>query len=78
MSDLRAMLALLQYGDSFFPSGAVSFSWGLEGLASRGAVETEEDVKGFVVGQLDARWAHFDRAIIVAAHLAHANESCCR
>jgi len=36
MRDLPSAMALLQYGDSFFPSGAVSFSWGLEVLVSEG------------------------------------------
>jgi urease accessory protein len=68
MSKLADTLALLQFGDSFFPSGAVSFSWGLEGLSDSGAVRGAEDVRAFVVGQLRARWADFDRAVVVAAH----------
>jgi urease accessory protein len=70
MSKLADTLALLQFGDSFFPSGAVSFSWGLEGLADSGAVQGAEDVRAFVIGQLRARWAEFDRAVVVAAHTA--------
>ena len=38
MSDVADALAVLQFGDSFFPSGAVSFSWGLEGLSDSGVV----------------------------------------
>jgi urease accessory protein len=70
MSKLADTLALLQFGDSFFPSGAVSFSWGLEGLSDSGAVRGAEDVRAFVIGQLRARWADFDRAVVVAAHRA--------
>ena len=70
MSELAEALAVLQFGDSFFPSGAVAFSWGLEGLSDSGAVEGAEDVRAFVVGQLRARWAEFDRAVVVAAHRA--------
>jgi urease accessory protein len=70
MSDVAATLAVLQFGDSLFPSGAVSFSWGLEGLADNGAVAGADDVSGFVLGQLQARWSRFDRAVVVAAHRA--------
>jgi urease accessory protein len=70
MSKLADTLALLQFGDSFFPSGAVSFSWGLEGLSDVGAVRGAQDVRAFVLGQLRARWADFDRAVVVAAHRA--------
>lgn len=63
-------MAALQYGDSFFPSGAVSFSWGLEALADKGRLASALDVESFVIGQLHARWAGFDRAILAAAHRA--------
>ena len=36
--DVAADLAALQFGDSFFPSGAVSFSLGLETLYADGIV----------------------------------------
>ncbi len=70
MHDISSTMALLQFGDSFFPSGSVSFSWGLEALAETGAVTGAGSVQAFVIGQLHCRWAHFDRAIIVAAHRA--------
>jgi urease accessory protein len=70
MSDVAATLAVLQFGDSLFPSGAVSFSWGLEGLAENGVVTGANDVRAFVIGQLNARWASFDRAVVVAAQRA--------
>lgn len=70
MSDVAGALAVLQFGDSFFPSGAVSFSWGLEGLSDSGVVTDADAVRAFVIGQLRARWAEFDRAIVVAAHRA--------
>lgn len=70
MSDVAAAMALLQFGDSFFPSGSVSFSWGLEGLTENGVVTSAESVHSFVIGQLHARWAPFDRPVIVAAHRA--------
>jgi urease accessory protein len=70
MSNVADALALLQFGDSFFPSGAVSFSWGLEGLADSGVVTDVDAVRAFVIGQLRARWAEFDRPVVVAAHSA--------
>jgi urease accessory protein len=73
MSDVAAAMALLQFGDSFFPSGSVAFSWGLEGLAENGGVTDAETVQAFVVGQLHARWARFDRAVVVLAHRSMAN-----
>jgi urease accessory protein len=68
MSDVAEALAVLQFGDSFFPSGAVSFSWGLEGLSDSGVVTGADTVRDFVIGQLRARWAEFDRPVVVAAH----------
>ena len=70
MSDVADTLAVLQFGDSFFPSGAVSFSWGLEGLSDSGVVTDAHAVRAFVIGQLRARWAEFDRPVVVAAHRA--------
>jgi urease accessory protein len=70
MSEVADALAILQFGDSFFPSGAVSFSWGLEGLSDRGVVTGADAVRAFVIGQLRARWAEFDRPVVVAAHRA--------
>lgn len=68
MSGIFSQLALLQYGDSFFPSGSVSFSWGLEGLVERGAVSDAASLSAFVTGQLRSRWAGYDRPVIAAAH----------
>ena len=55
MSDVADALAVLQFGDSFFPSGAVSFSWGMEGLSDSGVVTDADGVRAFVIGQLRAR-----------------------
>jgi urease accessory protein len=70
MSDVADAMALLQFGDSFFPSGSVSFSWGLEGLTENGVVTNAQSVHSFVIGQLHGRWAQFDRAVVVLAHRA--------
>jgi urease accessory protein len=68
MSGVADALAVLQFGDSFFPSGAVSFSWGLEGLSDSGVVTDADAIRAFVIGQLRARWAEFDRPVVVAAY----------
>jgi urease accessory protein len=73
MSDIADALAVLQFGDSFFPSGAVSFSWGMEGLSDSGVVTDADAVRAFVIGQLRARWAEFDRPVVVAAHGSRMN-----
>ncbi|MCF8128477.1 MAG: urease accessory protein UreF [Deltaproteobacteria bacterium] len=62
------LLAALQHGDSFFPSGSVSFSWGLEPLCTDGKVETPNDVARFLEGQLQHRWAPMDRVFAATAH----------
>jgi urease accessory protein len=68
MSGVADALAVLQFGDSFFPSGAISFSWGLEGLSDSGVMADADAVRAFVIGQLRARWAEFDRPVVVAAY----------
>lgn len=70
MNGIYSQLAMLQYGDSFFPSGAVSFSWGLEGLVECGGVSDAASLSTFVKGQLRSRWVSYDRVIIAAAHEA--------
>src|SRR5829696_5303043 len=44
MDDSRRLLRLLQLTDSGFPTGAFSFSHGLEGLVASGVVAGERDV----------------------------------
>ena len=70
MTGEAAFLAALQHGDSFFPSGTFSFSWGLETLVADGAVESAADVRRFVEGQLTSRWATCDRPALVATYRA--------
>lgn len=61
------LLRILQEADSFFPSGAVSFSWGLETLCSEGWVTKESEVEDFLLAQLTYRWASFDRIAVIEA-----------
>ncbi len=61
------LLTILQHGDSFFPSGAVSFSWGIETLSSHKKLLRPRDVESFVSHQLSDRWASSDRVVLCAA-----------
>lgn len=70
MTDDHALLIALQHGDSFFPSGAVSFSWGIETLVADGRITNAEDVGRFIAAQLTGRWATSDRPVLIAAHAA--------
>ena len=60
-------LVLLQHGDSFFPSGSVAFSFGLETLVQDGLVRDADDVRGFLVDQICHRWASAERSVLAAA-----------
>jgi urease accessory protein len=68
MIDHRTLLGALQHGDSFFPSGATAFSWGLETLVADRAVVTASDLEGLIAGQLTSRWATCDRPALYGAH----------
>ena len=65
-----AELAALQFGDSFFPSGAVSFSLGLETLHAEGIVSDTGGLDAFLAEQVTGRWATSERAFLAAAHRA--------
>jgi urease accessory protein len=64
------LFTLLQHGDSLFPSGLTSFSWGLEQLFEEARVADATALGRFVEGQLRLRWASFDRAFLSASHSA--------
>ena len=68
--DAIADLAALQFGDSFFPSGAVSFSLGLEMLHADGIVADAASLEEFLTDQVMERWATAERAFFAAAHRA--------
>ncbi len=70
MADLANLLGALQHADSFFPSGSVSFSWGLETLHSDRVVVSAGELAGFVEGQLRHRWATCDVCALTAAFRA--------
>lgn len=70
MDSGRSLLTMLQHGDSFFPSGAVSFSWGIETLSADGKIVKAPDVERFLAQQLRGRWASSERPILCAAHAA--------
>lgn len=68
MTAPKHLFLLLQHGDTFFPSGGVSFSWGLEGAFNEGWVTSSRDLAEFVESQLRNRWATVDRAFVEASH----------
>jgi len=70
MRDLTNLLGALQHGDSFFPSGSVSFSWGLETLYADRKVTSAAQLAGFIEGQLRHRWATCDAYALAAAFRA--------
>ena len=59
---------VLQHGDSAFPSGQSSFSWGLETLVNDGRVHDAATLYEFVAGQLRFRWASVDRPLLLASY----------
>lgn len=67
MADVTAVLRMLQHGDSAFPSGALSFSWGLETLLGDGLVRDTRSLESFMEDQLRHRWATSDRSVLAAA-----------
>ena len=69
-ADTLSMLTALQFADSAFPSGGFAFSWGLEGLAADGLVETAADVNEIAVEQLTYRWNSMDRVLLHRAYAA--------
>ena len=64
------LFTLLQHGDSLFPSGLTSFSWGLEQLFEERRICDAAALRNFVEAQLRLRWASFDRAFLAASHAA--------
>src|SRR5262249_1209967 len=65
---IHEVLLALQLADSGFPSGAFTFSWGIEGLAADGLIEAKQDGLENVEEQLHFHWGGFDRVLLTAAH----------
>ncbi|MBT8112260.1 MAG: urease accessory protein UreF [Gammaproteobacteria bacterium] len=64
MTEEEQILTLLQHGDSFFPSGAVSFSWGLEMLNNDHVITSTVELNQFIENQLIERWGPFERVVL--------------
>ena len=64
MTEEEQILTLLQHGDSFFPSGAVSFSWSLEMLKNDDIITAIDDIDNFIENQLIERWGPFERVVL--------------
>src|ERR1700694_1517301 len=64
------MLAALQLGDSTFPSGAFTQSYGLATLVAERAVTGAADVEAVLAAHLRHRLAKADLPALLAAHRA--------
>lgn len=73
MTEEEQTLTLLQHGDSFFPSGAVSFSWGIETLINDKVIKSKDELEHYIENQLIERWSPFDR-VVVAHTYEYAND----
>lgn len=69
-TDIISQLSALQHADSFFPSGAISFSQGLETLYADREVKDADTLATFVEGQLLYRWASMEAPALVLAYRA--------
>src|ERR1700687_1703918 len=67
------LLAALQLGDSAFPSGAFTQSYGLETLVAERAVSSASDVEAVLSSHLRHRLAKSDLPALLAAHRAATN-----
>jgi urease accessory protein len=74
MISIGDALLCLQFGDTAFPSGAFTFSWGLEGLALDGMVTTKQDIIEIVEQLLLYRWQPMDRVLLVRAYSTRGEE----
>jgi urease accessory protein len=64
------LLSALQLGDSAFPSGAFTQSYGLETLVAEHAVASSADVEAVLAGHLRHRLARADLPSLLSAHQA--------
>lgn len=69
MTEEEHILTILQFGDSFFPSGAVSFSWGIEMLKEDDVITSIKGIDNFLENQLINKWATFERVILAHTYL---------
>src|ERR1700687_6187914 len=67
------LLAALQLGDSAFPNGAFTQSYGLETLVAERAVSSASDVEAVLSSHLRHRLAKSDLPALLAAHRAATN-----
>lgn len=67
MDNLTGLLFSLQHSDAFFPSGAASFSWGLESLNRDKIVTDAKSLSHFIETQLLHRWISFEQSMISEA-----------
>ncbi|MEX2201974.1 MAG: urease accessory UreF family protein [Dongiaceae bacterium] len=76
MTKIAARLAMLRHGDSAFPGGTASFSWGLETLVRDGLVRNAAELEAMLHEQLRLRWATGERAALLVAWDADRDLAC--
>jgi len=62
--DVNAVLGMLQLADSAYPAGGFAFSWGVEGLAADGQLNSIEQLDHVIEDQLSYRWHTLDRILL--------------
>ena len=67
VSNFKRVLRSFQHADSFFPSGTVAISSGLESLNADRVVDSSDSIERFLLGQLKWRWATMERSFVVHA-----------
>jgi urease accessory protein len=68
VTDVAAVLAMLQLADSFFPTGGYAHSLGLEGMVRQGQVRDEAELGEYLAGQLEWAVVPSDGVALLNAH----------
>jgi len=70
MDSRKALLNLFQITDSFFPSGAFAYSWGLETYVSEGLIKERNGLKRFLEAYLSGAIKRCDALLVKLSHEA--------
>lgn len=74
MSKGKSLLSLFQIIDSFFPSGAFAYSWGLETYVSEGLIKDRNGLKSFLEAYLSGVTKRCDALIVKLSYEAAERE----
>jgi len=70
MDKHKSLLSLFQIIDSFFPSGAFAYSWGLETYVSEGSIKERSGLKRFLEAYLSGTIKRCDALLVKLSHEA--------